>query len=226
MAPEPTESTPVATYPDRLTRLAEQAGVSGADVMLITPGPDLEYFIGHSVGSHERLTCLVVPATGEPALLVPTLERPGWSGTPVGVDWASRSAPGPTAQDPYPALADAAAGGRPGAGGGLPHARRARPERAGDRAGFRADAGRRGRSPSCGCARAPTRSRRWPPPGAAIDRVQRRIGEWLRPGRTENEVAADIAAAIVDEGHATAGLRHRRVRARTGPARTTRPPTG
>jgi len=38
--------------------------------------------------------------------------------------------------------------------------------------------------------------------GAAIDRVQRRIGEWLRPGRTENEVAADIAKAIVDEGHA------------------------
>ena len=37
--------------------------------------------------------------------------------------------------------------------------------------------------------------------GAAIDRVQRRIGEWLRPGRTENEVAADIAAAIVAEGH-------------------------
>ena len=38
--------------------------------------------------------------------------------------------------------------------------------------------------------------------GAAIDRVQGRIGEWLHPGRTENEVAADIAAAIVAEGHA------------------------
>ena len=38
--------------------------------------------------------------------------------------------------------------------------------------------------------------------GAAIDRVQGRIGEWLRAGRTENEVAADIAAAVVAEGHA------------------------
>src|SRR6478735_6748938 len=38
--------------------------------------------------------------------------------------------------------------------------------------------------------------------GASIDRVQGRIGEWLRPGRTENEVAADIGAAIVAEGHA------------------------
>jgi Xaa-Pro dipeptidase len=40
--------------------------------------------------------------------------------------------------------------------------------------------------------------------GAAIDRVQRRIAEWLIPGRTEHEVAADIAAALVDEGHEAA----------------------
>jgi Xaa-Pro aminopeptidase len=40
--------------------------------------------------------------------------------------------------------------------------------------------------------------------GAAIDRVHERMGEWLQPGRTEREVAADIAAAIVAEGHARA----------------------
>jgi Xaa-Pro aminopeptidase len=39
--------------------------------------------------------------------------------------------------------------------------------------------------------------------GAAIDRVHERIGEWLRPGRTEREVGGDIAAAIVAEGHTT-----------------------
>ncbi len=37
--------------------------------------------------------------------------------------------------------------------------------------------------------------------GAAIDRVHARMAEWLRPGRTEHEVAADIAAGIVAEGH-------------------------
>nr|WP_276568821.1 M24 family metallopeptidase [Aeromicrobium phoceense] len=37
--------------------------------------------------------------------------------------------------------------------------------------------------------------------GAAIDRVHSRMGEWLRPGRTEREVGADIARAIVEEGH-------------------------
>jgi Xaa-Pro dipeptidase len=40
--------------------------------------------------------------------------------------------------------------------------------------------------------------------GAAIDRVHARMGEWLRPGRTEEEVGADIAAAIVAEGHEVA----------------------
>ena len=40
--------------------------------------------------------------------------------------------------------------------------------------------------------------------GAAIDRVHARMGEWLRPGRTEAEVGADIAAAIVAEGHEVA----------------------
>jgi Xaa-Pro aminopeptidase len=37
--------------------------------------------------------------------------------------------------------------------------------------------------------------------GAAIDRVHARVPEFLVPGRTEADVAADIAKAIVDEGH-------------------------
>jgi Xaa-Pro aminopeptidase len=39
--------------------------------------------------------------------------------------------------------------------------------------------------------------------GAAIDAVHLRMGEWLRPGRTEAEVAVDIAAAIRESGHAS-----------------------
>ena len=40
--------------------------------------------------------------------------------------------------------------------------------------------------------------------GAAIDRVHAAVPGWLRPGRTELEVAADVAAAITGEGHARA----------------------
>jgi Xaa-Pro aminopeptidase len=38
----------------------------------------------------------------------------------------------------------------------------------------------------------------------AIDRVHAQVPGWLRPGRTEAEVAADIGEAILAEGHATA----------------------
>jgi Xaa-Pro aminopeptidase len=37
--------------------------------------------------------------------------------------------------------------------------------------------------------------------GAAIDRVHARMAEWLTVGRTEAEIGADIAAAILAEGH-------------------------
>jgi Xaa-Pro aminopeptidase len=40
--------------------------------------------------------------------------------------------------------------------------------------------------------------------GAAIDRVHAQVAGWLRPGRTERAVGADIAEAIVAEGHARA----------------------
>jgi len=196
MSPDP---DPVAVLTDRLARLAELAGTSGADVVLITPGPDLAYFVGHSIGSHERLTCLVVPANGGPSLLVPTLERPGWTGSPVErMDvsigtWTD-------GQDPYAALADL-----------LPadarvlsvdyhmpavHALNAQAIVPGAEltlAGETIAQLRMRKSSDEVTALAAA--------GAAIDRVQGRIAEWLRPGRSENEVAADIAAAIVDEGH-------------------------
>jgi Xaa-Pro aminopeptidase len=200
MALDQTDADPVSMLSDRLQRLAAQAMVSGADVVLISPGPDLEYFIGHSVASHERLTCLVVPASGEPSLLVPTLERLGWAGTPVE-SMAVAISTWTDGDDPYRALADL-----------LPadarvlavdyhmpavHALNAQSIVPGSELTLAGEAiaelrMRKGAAEVDALAAA----------GAAIDRVQRRIGEWLRPGRTENEVAADIAKAIVDEGHA------------------------
>src|SRR6478736_6639809 len=200
MALDPTDADPVSTLSDRLQRLAAQAMVSGADVILISPGPDLEYFIGHSVASHERLTCLVVPASGEPSLLVPTLERLGWAGTPVE-SMAVEISTWTDGVDPYRALADL-----------LPadarvlavdyhmpavHALNAQSIVPGSELTLAGEAIAELRMRKSAAEVAALAAA-----GAAIDRVQRRIGEWLRPGRTENEVAADIATAIVDEGHA------------------------
>jgi Xaa-Pro aminopeptidase len=42
--------------------------------------------------------------------------------------------------------------------------------------------------------------------GAAIDRVHAQVPQFLRPGRTEAQVAVDIAKAIVAEGHSEAAF--------------------
>lgn len=195
-----------ATTADRLRRLAAAARDAGDDVVLIAPGPDLAYLVGHSVASHERLTLLAVPAVspGNAVMMLPALERGGWEGSAAElagirfVTWLD-------GEDPYAALfAELGTGTDLGAAAvddHLPylHAFRlqqARPEL---------------RMEPAGELIAELRMRKQPfeidelaSVGAAIDRVHRRIGEWLRPGRTENEVAADIAAAIVEEGHRTA----------------------
>ena len=199
-APGAAAEDTVPAFADRLGRLAEQAGVSGADVILITPGPDLEYFIGHSVGSHERLTCLVVPAGGEPSLLVPTLERPGWAGTPAE-DLGILISTWTDGQDPYRALAELLPAGcrvlavdyhMPAV-----HALNAQAIVPGSELTLAGEA-----IAELRMRKAPDEVEHLAAAGAAIDRVQRRIREWLTAGRTENEVAADIAKAIVDEGHA------------------------
>lgn len=198
-------NTAVATITDRLDRLAGAARAAGVDVVLVAPGPDLAYLVGHSVPSHERLTLLAVPAAapGDAVMILPALERGGWDGSTAEaagvrfVTWLD-------GEDPYAALL-----GELGAGvlasaavdDHLPylHAFRlqqARPEL---------------RMQPAGELIAELRMRKQPfevdelaSVGAAIDRVHRRIGEWLRAGRTENEVAADIADALVEEGHRTA----------------------
>lgn len=60
----------------RLQRAASEAAERGLDVLLITPSPDYAYLLGYSAPAMERLTCLVVPADGNPSLVLPRLEEP------------------------------------------------------------------------------------------------------------------------------------------------------
>jgi Xaa-Pro aminopeptidase len=60
----------------RLDRAAAAASDRDIDALLITPSPDYHYLLGYRAPALERLTCLVVRASGEPALLVPRLEEP------------------------------------------------------------------------------------------------------------------------------------------------------
>ncbi len=198
--------TPVSAFAERLRRAGEVAAAHDVDVLMITPGTDLRYLLGHDGESHERLTCLVLPADGHlapPALVVPRLEAPGLAGLPLGelgvevVTWTD-------AEDPYLLVSDLAGGpSRMGVADAMPAAhvfglRDRFPEVGQTLAGpvlrelrIRKDAAEVAELRAA---------------GAAIDRVHARMGEFLTVGRTEAEVGAAISAAIVSEGHTAAAF--------------------
>ena len=61
---------------ERIRRAAAAAAERAVDALLITPSPDYAYLLGYRAPAMERLTCLVVPADGEPTLVLPRLEEP------------------------------------------------------------------------------------------------------------------------------------------------------
>ena len=65
-----------AVHLDRLQRAADEAGARGIDALLITPSTDYTYLLGYDAPALERLTCLVLPASGTPTLVLPRLEEP------------------------------------------------------------------------------------------------------------------------------------------------------
>ncbi|MGH2429721.1 MAG: M24 family metallopeptidase [Candidatus Limnocylindria bacterium] len=60
---------------ERLERASASAADRAIDALLITPSRDYAYLLGYNPPALERLTCLVVRADGEPALVVPRLEE-------------------------------------------------------------------------------------------------------------------------------------------------------
>jgi Xaa-Pro aminopeptidase len=184
--------------PDRLELSAEAAGAAGYGALLLTPGPDLRYVIGYDAHQLERLTCLVIPAGRPPFLVVPRLELPAALASPAGdlgldiVDWDETD-------DPYAVVA-ARLG--PVRSVGLADRMwalmtlRLRAALPGAEQGLASVALRNLRIRKSAAEVAALRAA-----GEAIDRVHARVPGWLAPGRTEREVAADIADAIVAEGH-------------------------
>jgi Xaa-Pro aminopeptidase len=189
-------------HADRLAASAAAAAAAGLDALLITPGADLRYLTGYDALPLERLTCLVVPASGQPTLLVPRLEEPAAlaSGAAASVTVATHEetddAFSLTARLINDALGRApqtvAVADRMWAEQAL-RFRDVMPGATQSAAGVVTRALRLHKRPDeiDALRRA----------GQAIDRVHRRMGEWLRPGRTEAEVGRDIADAILAEGH-------------------------
>jgi len=189
-------------YPaGRLELAAAAAARAGIGVLLLTPGPDLRYLTGYDTHQSERLTCLAVPADGAPFLVTPQLEMRSMQASPAGalgldiIGWDETD-------DPYALVADRL--GRPETAGlaGQMWAMmvlRFRDALPATRQALASDALRGLRIRKTAAEVAALRAA-----GEAIDRVHQRVPGWLRPGRTEREVAADIAGAIITEGHARA----------------------
>jgi Xaa-Pro aminopeptidase len=195
-------SSPLVSI-DRVHAARTVADELGVDLLVVTPGSDLRYLCGYHAHAMERLTALAVPRRGEPLLVVPRLEAPMVDASPAGSLGLEVLAWDET-EDPFGRLAEAVTsrlGATParvavGARTWAEHAlgvQRALPGAALELASPVIDRLRMVKTPAEveELARA----------GAAIDRVHAAMGEWLRVGRTEAEVGADIAAAILAEGH-------------------------
>ena len=190
---------PASVYAARLSRAAFLAAEAGLDAIIVGPGPDLQYLVGVEGDTIERLTALVMGPDVAPTIVVPRMELAKVRTTAVGelalavADWVD-------GEDPY-ALVTASVGtvSRVGVSDALP-ALHVIPigERLGVRLELATPVLREGRMVKD--AEEITELRR---AGEAIDAVHRRVHEWLRAGRTERAVAADIADAIVAEGHRT-----------------------
>lgn len=175
--------------------MAARAGLAG---LVITPGYDLRYLMGSRAETFERLTALVLPAVGEPVVVLPRLELASLGESAaaelgVGVrDWVD-------GEDPY-GLVRAALGQGSAAVAVtdsmpalhlLPLA-----DALGVMPVLATDVLRELRMVKESAEIDALRSA-----GAAIDRVHARVPGFLVPGRTEADVAADISEAIVAEGH-------------------------
>ncbi|MGH3275547.1 MAG: M24 family metallopeptidase [Streptosporangiaceae bacterium] len=187
-------------YPKaRLAELAEATRQAQLGALLLTPGPDLRYATGYAAHQLERLTCLAVPAAGEPFLVVPNLELPAARASRAGeldleiIGWDETD-------DPYELVAARLRGVT---SVGLAdrmwalmtlRLRSALPDARQEVASLALSGLRARKDPAEVAALLAA--------GQAIDRVHARVPGWLTPGRTELEVAADISDAILAEGHA------------------------
>ena len=202
-----------------MDRAAEQAVKAGLTGVLITPGPDLVYFTGYQpTAITERLTLLVARSGRPPAMILPILERPDAEAAPGAsavdlTDWTD-------GDDPYAAAAPLLdPGGRYaisdsawamhvlGLQAALPDSSYVSMTAA---------------LPMLRAIKDADEIERLAAAGAAADATLEEIVQVRFAGRTENEVAADLAALLRKHGHSQVDFTRRRI----GPQRRQPAPRG
>ncbi|MFF4649271.1 aminopeptidase P family protein [Streptomyces sp. NPDC001380] len=194
-APAPFTREDHAARMDRAARDAAAAGLAGLVVM---PGPDLAWLTGYlPTATTERLTALVLSAGEEPRMLVPALERgdaeaaPGAGAFAVS-DWRD-------GQDPYAAAAGLL---RPDGRYGISdsswamHLLGLQRTLPGTSYAALSEA-----LPMLRAVKDAAELERLAAAGAAADAAYRDVLGVRFAGRRESEVAADLAALLLEHGH-------------------------
>jgi Xaa-Pro aminopeptidase len=188
----------------RLNQVRAAVRASGLGAVLLTPGPDLRYVTGYDAKQLERLTCLVIPAEGEPVLVLPRLELAAAQaaiGQPQEI-LPLEMLPWGETEDPFSLVAarlgDVGSVGLSDRMWALFTLR------------FR-DALPAARQVLASSVLRDLRMRKSPAEvsalreaGQAIDRVHAQVPGWLKPGISEKAVGSRIANAILAEGHVQA----------------------
>ena len=187
-------------YARRLHQATTATAAAGLAALIVTPGYDLRYLVGSRAQTFERLTALVLPIGRAPTVVVPRLELASLKDSAVAElklavrDWTD-------GEDPYKLVVDAL--GRAPVATAVTDSMPALhllplAERLGVTPVLATHVLRQLRMIKDHSEIDALRKA-----GAAIDRVHARVPDFLVPGRTEADVAADIADAIVAEGHSS-----------------------
>jgi Xaa-Pro aminopeptidase len=183
-----------------MTRAAAEAAAAGLAGVLVTPGPDLLYFAGYSpIAITERITMLAIQEPRPPAMIVPVLERPGAESAPGAAalalrDWAD-------GDDPYAAAAEMLDGrGRYAVSDSAwaMHVLALQEALPDSRYVSMTDA-----LPMLRAVKDAEELRRLAAAGAAADAVFEELVTARFSGRTEAEIAAQLAELLKAHGHST-----------------------
>ena len=190
-------------YAHRLAAAANGERAAGLAGLVITPGYDLRYLTGSRAQTFERLTALVISSSGESTVVLPRMELAALRESAVADlglvvrDWVD-------GENPYRLVGEALGGAEAAVAvtdsmaalhllplaellGVVPVLA------TGVLAALR-------------MVKDAHEIEALRTAGAAIDRVHAQVPQFLRPGRTEAEIAADITNAIVAEGHSEAAF--------------------
>jgi Xaa-Pro aminopeptidase len=190
-----------ADVTSRIRRVQASMTSSGVDALVVTPSADLRYLTGYDAPPLERLTALVLPADGDPLLVVPALEQAEAERSPGALAGMAVQVYAET-DNAHAVAAHHFRGAQRIAVNDLMPARDVFALQAVLAAAELVPAGRLVADQRMHKAADEVAALRQA--AAAIDRVHGRVGELLAVGRTEREVASDIAEAIIESGHRSA----------------------